>query len=188
MSIRRSVTFIRSSFEEIMESLEMLGSSSVSEEALKPICLAIGFLVVHWTMVDSAASICVNVGYKHSRATKDKEIPLPFSKRLKFLRKCLNTPELAHLKDHGNQILDRALDICRIRDFIVHGTIRSFILEKNNLIRFSKLDIISTRLDHEESYLEITAHDLAQKANLCGDLASDFQKLANGFIESLMVK
>lgn len=167
----------------------MPGSSSVPEEAFKPICLAIGHLVFRWSFVESAANICVNAGYNHGIArTCFPEIPLPWRRRMKYIRRCLEAPELTHLAQDGKEILERAAPISNLRDFIVHGTLIKFTLADDPILLFSRFDKDKTKLTHKVSELRISVIDLAKKANDCCDLGSDFLKLAKCFQEAITSK
>jgi len=158
-------------------------------KAFQAICSAIGALVVHWSFIDNAATICVNAAFEGGEGWRSdrNEIPIEWRRKTSFIRECLNgCGKLSHLKSNGLHLIDKASTLANKRHFIIHGTITDFIEQDDPILVFTKLDRSSDKTSHDESTFRISAITLAKLANKCCDVGSDFLKLADGFQKSFV--
>ncbi len=114
---------------------------SSADDDMDPLYRAVGSIVVQWGQAEQTLEMIVAMLY-HSYGGKKhaKRIPQPLSRKIMFVRRCLENKEL---KPHVVAMERLLLDFEKLstkRHDLIHGAISS-VTADDGIYRFAKLDL-----------------------------------------------
>lgn len=136
---------------------------------------AIGRLVIAWSWLEEAMDIAVFVIYlKYHDGKPEEESPIPFKKKIKFLRRAVEEmQDLAELKDRILDLLSRIENELGHRHDIIHGAVKNAprdIINKTQIIR-TRLNCLK---DFNVREVEITTEGVLERYSVVWKLADQF--------------
>lgn len=155
-------------------------------DEFRSLCMAIGFVVLNWAIVEQQIDIWVNVAFKNcgGRALRKKDdIPRSFSLKVKFLKECFKklTP-LKPFATEGLELIKRASILACDRNKLVHAGLVSLKTE-NGAFQFRRIEYMKD--EHAVSPSVFGPDDWTTLETALGDLIPEqlalSQKLADRF-------
>lgn len=126
-----------------------MAQTPIPQDIYNALYPAVGSLILNWALFESSIEKWVAIIY-HNGGGKwiERKIPRMYSPKVKFLQKCFTErSELAPFKDQGNNLLDRAEPLSKVRFTVTHGAISDWDA-KNNKVEFVRLDLDNSRSIH----------------------------------------
>lgn len=94
----------------------------------RSLCMAVGFVVLNWGMIDQQIDILVNIVFRHcggNRLRKDGDVPRAMKQKLTFLKQVFRSlPTLRPFAIEGRTLIKRIEERSRDRNDLVHGSIK----------------------------------------------------------------
>jgi hypothetical protein len=145
----------------------------ITASRIKPLFRPVGELIINWSVLDSQLIKIVAILYRTDIGKRlESELPREFSRRLRFLRKCVSkTPELAKFAEDIKRMLSTAKQMVVVRDALVHGAISKYD-KADGRYHFVKLDIDKEDDIHIANTVRMTLDDIQAHVLVSQDLMS----------------
>jgi len=123
----------------------------------------VGELIINWSVFDHQLVLIVAILYQNDTGRSlERQLPREFSRRIRFLRKCITRfPQLSQYADGMRNMLDAAKEVSIVRDALVHGAVSSYD-KKDQCYSLKKLDIAKTDDMHEAKTIRMTLEDVQE--------------------------
>jgi|HubBroStandDraft_6_1064221.scaffolds.fasta_scaffold1000124_1 hypothetical protein len=106
------------------------------------LCQAIGYVVVHWALIEQQLDNWVNVSFINCGGAplrKQKDIPRSLNQKIKFLKICFRTlAALEPFRSDGTDLVNLISTLAPKRNNLIHGAITS-IHPVNGAFEFRKI-------------------------------------------------
>lgn len=107
----------------------MRGEPSEDHSEFLGLCQAIGYIVVHWSIIEQQLDQWVSVAFNEcggQTRRRNQDIPTAFKRKRSFLNSCLRSiPLLESFKDEGLSLTTRMVPLAKMRNNLMHSAIGS---------------------------------------------------------------
>ena len=153
----------------------------------RALCMAVGFVVVHWAINEQQIDNWVNVAFRKcggDALRKTGDIPTSFRVKIDFLKTCFKTlPQLAPFASEGQALLTRASAMAVERNNLMHASLVNMIPGEEGF-QFRKVAYLKD--NHAVSYFTFDPIAFQNLETAIGVLLTDqlamSQRLAERFL------
>jgi hypothetical protein len=155
------------------------------------LCQCIGFVVVHWSLIEQQLDNWVNACANNAGGKpflKDKGVPQALKRKATFIKRCLRElPALAEFRDECASLLSRVLSASNRRHDLIHGAITELRPDPaTGAFKFRRIGYDGD--DHTLTEFNVTPSDFRAFAPVLTDLVTDAiafsQRLGDKFLGS----
>jgi len=169
------------------DSFYILNRHKINEaqlEAVKKLFLPIGHIVLQWSYVDSNLELCLKIIQEYhdtKNIISNKSKSKLTGRKIDLIEECLKKlPSLIPFKKDGLVIMEKALNISKKRNIIIHGTYAGFNTH-DGTYNFNKLVYNKQKKQHFIEQYSYTLSKIADLGKTILELATDIAHLGLQF-------